>query len=622
MLFVSTALVGCKDNDDNGAGQPGVTPAVESGVVDLGLPSGTLWAKANLGATTETETGNFYAWAETYAKGNYSLSNYFDPSCTAITGNITGSGNDAAKAALGGEWQMPTKAQFKELFDNCKVTRVTKSEEVSGKTVTTVIGIKFVGPNEQELYLPAIKGSVAGDATTLYDSYLDEKSKTAYAKYENVYASYWTGEISTGIANANQYAVQMMYVEHAKNAVKAGALQYDGVYYNRSRLVGAPIRPVKASGGAPIADYVDIRGAWAESDAAGTEKALTEKPVFMAFEGSNFTGEGVIVQYGTNLDKISYSRNVNELNITNTAESVTTKGTVAYEVAPNPEDPSVKAVISVTDQNGDKRYFVKTTENPAVNADALKGKWDFTYNSEALTLNILDGSNCQVTKGTSKVATDYDYRFGTFNIASTNFTGVFGVEATGTAETPFKFVNSEGATTTFTVHPKTYQTVFSWSGLTSTEAPSIMTLNSNNSLVDATTIKQDILSGLDGQPYPYAVRLNKSMATSTIGEKSTQAAELTTNAVLVTHDFKTGDRIRIRGFFNSSGKTGSFKVFDKDAIFLGTGTPGFVNYADGAHIVSESIFTFTKDVKNVYISREAGTGTFVCEFYIETEVED
>lgn len=33
--------------------------------VDLGLPSGTLWAKCNLGAEKETDFGKFYQWADT-----------------------------------------------------------------------------------------------------------------------------------------------------------------------------------------------------------------------------------------------------------------------------------------------------------------------------------------------------------------------------------------------------------------------------------------------------------------------------------------------------------------------------------------------------------------------------
>ena len=41
--------------------------------VDLGLPSGTLWATCNIGALAPEEAGNHYAWGETETKTNYSL---------------------------------------------------------------------------------------------------------------------------------------------------------------------------------------------------------------------------------------------------------------------------------------------------------------------------------------------------------------------------------------------------------------------------------------------------------------------------------------------------------------------------------------------------------------------
>ena len=44
--------------------------------VDLGLPSGTLWATCNVGATTPEGYGNHYAWGETEPKSEYTKENY------------------------------------------------------------------------------------------------------------------------------------------------------------------------------------------------------------------------------------------------------------------------------------------------------------------------------------------------------------------------------------------------------------------------------------------------------------------------------------------------------------------------------------------------------------------
>ena len=47
--------------------------------VNLGLPSGTLWGKFNIGANEETEFGDYYAWAEINTKTQYNWDNYKFP---------------------------------------------------------------------------------------------------------------------------------------------------------------------------------------------------------------------------------------------------------------------------------------------------------------------------------------------------------------------------------------------------------------------------------------------------------------------------------------------------------------------------------------------------------------
>lgn len=617
MFIGATVLTGCSD-DDHATPAPTPTPAPESDVVDLGLPSGTLWATANLGATDATETGNLYAWGETYTKTNFSQSNYFDPSSTIVKSNITGTQYDAAKAALGGDWVMPTEAQFEELFTECTVKNVTKTEIGSdGKEKKVIIGFNVIGPNEKELYLPVSAVSVEGEGT-LYDNYLDEKGKETFKAFENVFVAYWTGDIaSSEPQNANQYAVQVVVVEHAKDAVKkAGYDQYGAVPYNRSRLVGAPIRPVKANGGTPVAQYVDITGQWAQCSADGTPLSLDEEPFFLSFEGSNYSGEGVTVSYGNSVTPMSYSRDINEVTTVDEDGDATT-----FTVADVTTTEEEKRVISIS-TDGTTQYYVETEEDPQVPAADIIGKWDFTYAGEDYVLNILDDENFVIKNGTSdKISSTYLYRFGTIAFDTDIFDGTFAVEPVVGGTCPFQLAG-EGTTIGLTEHPKSYETLISWSGATETSAPSIFNINGNNSLVDATTVKQDI-TGLDGEStYSYAVRLNKSVASTEVGKESSDKANIATNALLINYSFKTGDRIRIRGYVNGANKNGSFKVFDTNAIYLGAGAPNVANYAEGARKVVESVFTFTSDVKNVYISRQAGTGTFVCEFYIDRELDD
>lgn len=86
--------------------------------VDLGLPSGTKWATCNIGAKTSEEFGKTYAWAEvTPDSDKKSPKNKVRGKwMSGISGSTT---YDAAAALWGGSWEMPTKANFTELMENC-----------------------------------------------------------------------------------------------------------------------------------------------------------------------------------------------------------------------------------------------------------------------------------------------------------------------------------------------------------------------------------------------------------------------------------------------------------------------------------------------------------------------
>ncbi len=98
---------------------------VSEGFVDLGLPSGTLWASCNLGADYEYEAGTFYAWAETETKSKFVWDNYK----WGKKNNLTKYNTTDKKTAIepgddpayqkNHDWSMPTKAQFMELWDEC-----------------------------------------------------------------------------------------------------------------------------------------------------------------------------------------------------------------------------------------------------------------------------------------------------------------------------------------------------------------------------------------------------------------------------------------------------------------------------------------------------------------------
>lgn len=136
-------------------------------MVDLGLPSGTLWANINVGAQSPVDFGEYYAWGETKTKKEYTRSNY-DPKNAGgsvwdnIGLDISGTIYDAAQMNWAGAWVMPTNKQQQELFNNCDVTWTTKFG-VNGYLFTSKI-------NGKSIFLPA-----AGASITSY------KGKACYA---------------------------------------------------------------------------------------------------------------------------------------------------------------------------------------------------------------------------------------------------------------------------------------------------------------------------------------------------------------------------------------------------------------------------------------------------------
>ena len=112
------------------------------GYVDLGLPSGTLWATMNVGADTPEEYGNYYAWGEIKTKSSYTSSNYtYSSDLYTLPPS-----DDAANANWGRGWRMPTEEEQRELVTACTWTWETKNN-VNGYTVT--------GPNGNSIFLPA-----------------------------------------------------------------------------------------------------------------------------------------------------------------------------------------------------------------------------------------------------------------------------------------------------------------------------------------------------------------------------------------------------------------------------------------------------------------------------------
>ena len=154
------------------------TLAISDEFVDLGLPSGTLWATRNVGANNPEDCGDYFAWGETAPKELYDWKSYRYGNCIdnwfAITKYCTNSdwglngfvdsltvlepADDAATVNWGDDWRMPTKEEWEELYQNTSYTWTTQNG-VDGRLLT--------GPNGNTIFLPATGFRLDGELICL-----------------------------------------------------------------------------------------------------------------------------------------------------------------------------------------------------------------------------------------------------------------------------------------------------------------------------------------------------------------------------------------------------------------------------------------------------------------------
>ena len=165
--------------------------------VDLGLPSGLLWATCNVGANAPEEYGDYFAWGETQPKDYYDWStyqygndwnqltkycNYSSWGYNGFTDNLTTllPEDDAATVNWGNGWRMPTKEECEELYNNTTVTWTTQNG---------VNGRLFTASNGNSLFLPAASAITydlhygVGDGGSYWSSSLSSYPQSAWSIY-------------------------------------------------------------------------------------------------------------------------------------------------------------------------------------------------------------------------------------------------------------------------------------------------------------------------------------------------------------------------------------------------------------------------------------------------------
>ena len=202
--------------------------------VDLGLPSGTLWATCNIGATNPEDYGDYYAWGETQTKTSYDWSTYkwMDSAvndwtgCTKYQaadgqtdvvwydseGNFIGDGkteletsDDVASQTWGGKWQMPTEAMMDELKSQCYWVWTTT---YNGKSVNGYIVYKAKSDTDK-----GVKVYSDGTPSSDYDVATDPHLFLPAAGYRwgsvlygaGGFGRYWSRSLSPADSNVAYY---------------------------------------------------------------------------------------------------------------------------------------------------------------------------------------------------------------------------------------------------------------------------------------------------------------------------------------------------------------------------------------------------------------------------------
>ena len=168
--------------------------------IDLGLPSGTLWANRNLGAENPEDTGLYFAWGETtgyqFSERNFTRDTYQYYSNYSMTKYNTTDTivnlelSDDAANVFDERTHMPTKQQCQELIDNTTYTTFT---------LNGVQGIKFVSKTDSSKYIFIPFAGYSYNNTKRFDTnafYIQTNERKNTSNATNCVLRYVTSELS------------------------------------------------------------------------------------------------------------------------------------------------------------------------------------------------------------------------------------------------------------------------------------------------------------------------------------------------------------------------------------------------------------------------------------------
>ena len=179
-----------------------------SNTVDLGLPSGTLWASFNVGAKRPEDFGQYFRFGETEEREGHDYSgrridykNIFDTIFKYPEDEVIALKDeyDAAKVQWGDCWSMPSTFDFYEIVNYCSFSPETRNG---------ILGTKVTGKNGNSIFMPlagCYDGAIfkAENQGKLWGTYHGCDNSSAFLIYGDsvvVFRSLWPVNIEYGLS--------------------------------------------------------------------------------------------------------------------------------------------------------------------------------------------------------------------------------------------------------------------------------------------------------------------------------------------------------------------------------------------------------------------------------------
>ena len=166
--------------------------------VDLGLPSGIMWAKCDLGGTSPEKYGDRYSWGETWTKWNdkyYYFTDIVEGQYTKYDSRdkrfFLEKEDDVAYLRLGEGWRYPTWNEVQELIDNCTVTASTLNGWPGVMFISKInnnyifFGYNTIGVSDGSRWTSAVVESNPTLAKCLSFKRNDKTNKIDVSRYDN-----------------------------------------------------------------------------------------------------------------------------------------------------------------------------------------------------------------------------------------------------------------------------------------------------------------------------------------------------------------------------------------------------------------------------------------------------